>query len=193
MLRWVLYARTEQTHLKRIKEVHQITHRCVSSALKYSQSAVFFIQRQTLEKQVPAPFMEDDLFPISVSPRHMTGGQIFTVGRRHCSVSQCWPLKIQTGLSELSLTTHTHTQTHIVQEIIINLVELEPIEQPITAERGWLSYSKHFYLVHRLPAGKPHYSRVILWKTISVLWLSTASLAIKIAIKTYWIWRGSTV
>lgn len=57
------------------------------------------------------------------------------VGRRHYSVSQCWPLKIQTGLSELYLTTQTHTHTaHIVKEIIINLVELEPKEQPITAK-----------------------------------------------------------
>lgn len=70
--------------------------------------------------------------------------------------------KIQTGLSELSLT--TRTQTHIVKEIIINLVTPEPREQPIAAETHTHTANTFIStdLTTRVPPGRPNYSQVIL-------------------------------
>lgn len=142
MLHWVVYVRMKQTHLKRIQKVHQITHWSVAASLKHRKVAIFAFPTAKVKAKGCSYFYER-LFPISASPCHMTTANL--QGRKTTLVGfTTWALEKFKRDYLNSPWPHARTQTHIVQEIIINSVELEPIEQPITAQA--LSYSKHFYL-----------------------------------------------
>lgn len=105
-------------------------------------SDTVFVFPETKRKTRSADHFYGSRFPISVNPRHMTRAGL--QGRK----------KTLLGFTMLALKNpnriiwtrpgHARTKTHIVKEIIINLVELEAREQPITAKA--LSHSKQFYL-----------------------------------------------
>lgn len=109
MLHWVDYVRIKQTHLKRIQIVHQITHRSVAASLKHRKIAIFAFPTAKVKAKGCSYFCER-LFPISVSPCHMTTADL--QGRKKTLVGfTTWALKNSNRII-WTLPDHTHAHKH---------------------------------------------------------------------------------